>query len=235
MKGAVRSLLVTALVVTAALPAAADWLVTREGAKVETRGKWEVKGRVVVFTRPDGSLASLRLTETDLEASRKLTARGGQVEETTIASRPEEATPRKRRVVTDKDVGHSESAAGPAEPAKAKSDPPAPAPAPVIAVANWQREADSGDRHVVITGRVLNSGKAVATDITLSVHVFDESGKRLATVPGTLTAVVLKPGQEGTFRADFPGLFSFAEVKFEAKSSSNLATEPETKGDKGVS
>jgi hypothetical protein len=233
MKGAVRSLFVTALL-AAALPVTADWLVTREGAKVETKGKWEVKGKVVVFTRPDGGLASLRLTEVDLDASRKLTARGGQVEETTIASRPQEGTARKRRAVTDKDVGHGEAAS----PASPKSDTKtdkadAKSATPGIAVANWQREADAADGHVVITGRVANSGTSVATGIELSVHVFDETGKRLATVPGSLTATALKPGQEGTFRADFPGLFAFSQVKFDVKSSANLATAPEPKGGAG--
>jgi len=47
-----RALRLTALVLALALPAAAraDWLVTTEGGRVETRGPWEVKGKLVVFT-----------------------------------------------------------------------------------------------------------------------------------------------------------------------------------------
>src|SRR3954449_11180111 len=55
-------------------PARADWLVTREGGRVETKGPWQVKGKLVVFARAgDGSLASLRATEVDLDASAKAT------------------------------------------------------------------------------------------------------------------------------------------------------------------
>ncbi len=50
-------------------PAPADWLVTREGHRIETDGSWKVKGRIVVYTDPGGTLSSLRLGEVDLEAS----------------------------------------------------------------------------------------------------------------------------------------------------------------------
>ncbi len=48
---------------------AADWLVTQEGARVETKGPWKVKGRTVVFTSSKGRLSSMRLAEVDLDAS----------------------------------------------------------------------------------------------------------------------------------------------------------------------
>ncbi len=41
-------------------PAAADWIVTTDGERIETRGPWEVKGRLVVMTLADGELASMR-------------------------------------------------------------------------------------------------------------------------------------------------------------------------------
>ncbi len=49
--------------------ASADVLVTKEGARVETQGPWEVRGRQVIFTTPKGVLSSMRLAEVDLEAS----------------------------------------------------------------------------------------------------------------------------------------------------------------------
>ncbi len=51
------------------LPAAAEWLVTRDGHRIETDGPWQVKGRVVVYTDAKGTLSSIRLDEIDLEAS----------------------------------------------------------------------------------------------------------------------------------------------------------------------
>jgi len=73
--GIVPGLLALALSAAAALPAHADWLVTHEGGQVETKGPWQTKGKLVVFTRADdGALASLRASEVDLDASAKLTA-----------------------------------------------------------------------------------------------------------------------------------------------------------------
>lgn len=54
-------------------PAAADWLVLTDGTRVETRGGWEEREHLVVFTSADGKLTSLRATEVDLEASHRLT------------------------------------------------------------------------------------------------------------------------------------------------------------------
>ncbi len=48
-------------------PAAADWLVTKDGARIETEGPWKTKGAMVVFTSAKGTLSSLRLDEIDLE------------------------------------------------------------------------------------------------------------------------------------------------------------------------
>jgi glutaredoxin len=59
-----------ALIVASSLPAAADWLVTRDAHRIETRGPWKVKGRTVVYTDVKGTLSSLRLDEVDLEASK---------------------------------------------------------------------------------------------------------------------------------------------------------------------
>ncbi len=44
----------------------------RDGSRVETKGPYEVKGRRVLFSDPQGRLSSLRLDEVDLEASRRL-------------------------------------------------------------------------------------------------------------------------------------------------------------------
>ena len=47
-----------------AAPAAADWLVTRDGGRVETKGPWKVKGKLVVFTRAAETAASSWSTRT---------------------------------------------------------------------------------------------------------------------------------------------------------------------------
>ncbi len=82
----------------------ADWLVTRAGERIETRGGWEVKGRMVVFTQPSGTLSSIRLSEVDLDASAAATA-----EAAASAARPAAPAPppprKPTRVITTDDVG----------------------------------------------------------------------------------------------------------------------------------
>ena len=80
--------LLLAVLLFIAGPAAADWLVTREGASVETRGAWRQEGRLMVFTLADGTLASLRLDEVDLEASRQATEGASQPAAAPPAGKP---------------------------------------------------------------------------------------------------------------------------------------------------
>jgi len=229
-----RALAAAALLASAvamAPPAAADWLVTRAGSRIETRGPWQVKGKLVVFTQLDGSLASLRLSEVDLAASR-------EPRPAAAAPRRAEAPPRKRISVTDKDMHHAEpaaadAAAAPAKDGAAKADGAAAAGKEKakenesgVTVASWERADVAG--HAVVRGRVRNDGKAAATDISLRIHLFDDAGTRLATTEGTLSATVLMPGQEAVFSADFPEVATFASVKFEPRST-HLAVEAEPK------
>ena len=206
----------------AGLPASADWLVTREGAKVETKGPWQVKGKLVVFHLADGSLSSMRLTEVDLEASRKVTEEAvrAKAEAEAAKNRPVE---RKAPVlvVTDKDVRHVEPSAAPAAGAAGEA-----APAD-LAVAHWDRAPDPGDGHVVITGTLVNSSSTTtATGITLAVVLVDEAGNPVGTGQAVLTSNVLPPGQQSGFRAEFPSVFTFSNLKFEPKSV-KLETAPE--------
>ncbi|HEX9942766.1 MAG TPA: FxLYD domain-containing protein [Thermoanaerobaculia bacterium] len=190
-------------------PAAADWLVTREGQRVETRGAWQVKGKLVVFRAARGELSSLRLAEVDLEASRRATdeaERARQAAEEARRRGPEKKAP--VLVLTDDKVRHVEPA-GPAALTPARE-------APKLAV-SWERSADPQDGHVVITGALRNDASADATEITLSVQLLDASGNAAATGQAELTATALSPGQQSGFRVEFPGVSSFTDVKFDPK------------------
>ena len=68
-------LLFAAALLLLATTAAADWLVTRGGAEIETRGAWSVEGEKVVYTTTAGREASLDLANVDLEASEELTVK----------------------------------------------------------------------------------------------------------------------------------------------------------------
>ena len=84
-----------------ALPVAADWLITREGDRIETLGPWKVQGKRVVFTLPDGTLSSLRVADVDFPASEKATA---PVQDAPMVPDPASAEPRKPRTVLTNDT-----------------------------------------------------------------------------------------------------------------------------------
>ena len=73
----------------AAAPAAADWLVMKDGGRIETKGPWSVEGRRVLFTQPNGTLSVLRAEEVDLDQSAAVTA--AEVEAARKAAEPEPA------------------------------------------------------------------------------------------------------------------------------------------------
>jgi hypothetical protein len=206
-------------------PAAADWLVTREGARLETRGPWQEKGKLVVFQGTDGKLASLRLSDVDLAASRQATAEATEAERarTEAAAAPAAPVPKRKSVasITDKDVAHPAPAAGaetedPAKDAKkdAAAEPPKDRKAD-LSVTDWKRSEAGADGHVLITGTVHNDSGATVTDVRLGVQLFDETGKLLADVPAVLTATALLANQQAGFRAEATDLFTFATAKFE--------------------
>lgn len=56
--------------------AAADWLVTRDGRRIETQGRWQMKGKAVIFTQADGRIDQLPRDYIDFEASER--ARRGE-------------------------------------------------------------------------------------------------------------------------------------------------------------
>jgi hypothetical protein len=215
-------LCLTAAFGPAAPPAGADWLVTREGGRVETRGAWEVKGRLVVFRAADGNLSSLRLADVNLDASRKATAEAGQARAGEAPPRP----PARRPVVlsiTDKDVRQAAPAAKPPggdpKSPETPADPPASAPSG-LGVATWQRSLDGTGGSVVVTGTVRNGSPGTAGDIKLTVILYDEAGAPLRAVPAALTATALPPGEQAEFRAEFPDVFGFASIRFDLKSPS---------------
>jgi glutaredoxin len=55
------------------IPAAADWLVTRDGQRIETEGRWQMKGKAVLFTQVDGRVDQLPRDYIDFEASHRAT------------------------------------------------------------------------------------------------------------------------------------------------------------------
>lgn len=201
------------LVGMAAAPAAADWLVTRDGSRIETRGPWELKGKLVVFTAANGTLSSLRLSEVDLEASEAAT---NAAKAPPPDSEPEPAPPEDKEpvlVITDADV-----------PKARKREPQAPSAAeegeaeaaePQVTVVSWTEVNEPGSFDVRIFGTLRNDTGEVATDLDVMVRLLSSDGALLSQQPARLQSRNLAPGATTNFRAVFPGVYSFSSVAFE--------------------
>lgn len=204
-----------------ALPAQADWLVTREGARVETRGAWTVKGKLVVFHTAAGKLSSLRVADVDLDASRRVTEEAVAAQ-AQAAAEPEKAPERKKavRVITDKDVRPAgqpaEEPDGEAEGEETAAAAPAgPTSGPGLVIEGWTQGSDPKDDHVVVTGTLQNASGSTSADTKLRILIFDDTGAQIASSQAALKKSALTPGERTEFKADFPGYFSFATIKFE--------------------
>ncbi|HEX4960129.1 MAG TPA: FxLYD domain-containing protein [Thermoanaerobaculia bacterium] len=217
-----------ALLLLAAAPSSADWLVTQAGGRVETKGHWQVKGKLVVFTQQaDGSLASLRLADVDLPASDKATAEAeeAKAQKATAAATPEPAR-KKLAVLTDDTIVHAKKPAPPADEASGdkdkkdkaadKKDQPAKAEGPV-SVATWKRADLPGGAGIEIQGTLQNTSDKIAGNAGVEVQLFNEAGERVGTALGALALPSIEPKGTTTFRASFPGVFTFAQIKFETR------------------
>jgi hypothetical protein len=236
---------VLGLLGAAVSPAAADWLVTREGGRIETRGAWEVKGRSVVFQAIDGSLSSVRAADVDLEASRRLTGEAARQGSAAPAAPARPVQRKSVRSFTDKDfrstapqpalapdaADAAENAAPAAAPASASASTPTGSPEKpeILQVSNWDRSTDPDGGWVVITGVLRNAAQASATNIRLTVSLQDENGSLVQSSVADVSTSALMPGEQAGFRAAFPGVFSFSDVRFESESLNlRIGASPET-------
>jgi hypothetical protein len=200
------------LLLIAVSPAGADWLVTRAGGRVETRGAWQVKGKLVVFTQADGSLSSLRLADVDLEASRKATD-----EAKAQAGKPAPEPVKKKLVVlTDKDFRKAAAPAAAAVPVQ-PAEPGQPASSGPVAVSSWKRVDLPDNGGLEVQGTLHNTTDDVVVNAAVEVQLYNEAGEQVGTAPGILSTSAIQPKATADFRARFPGVFTFADVKFEAQ------------------
>jgi hypothetical protein len=184
-----------------------------------------VKGKLVIFHRSDDSLSSLRLADVDLEASAKATAGAQAKKEAPPAPQPAQ---KKLAVLTDKDFRRP-AAPPPTEPAaedaKPEKDQPAKPPQ-VVTVTSWERF--SQDNGLLIKGSLQNNSDEIAAGVGVEVQLYDEAGSRLAAAHGVPGTASIPPRGMVEFRASFPGVFSFAEARFETKGFRlNLSPAPE--------
>jgi hypothetical protein len=223
VRGAALGLLVLG---AAALPSRADWLVTREGGRVETKGSWQVKGKLVVFTRAaDSGLASLRLAEVDLDASTRATSEAKVQSE---APPPPEPPKKKLAVLTDKDF---KKPAPPDEAGKAGDDKPVASNGPV-SVTSWKRV--DGDNGVSLEGTLNNTTNSMIVNASVEIELYNEAGDRVGTSEALLTSTSVQPNGTVNFRANFPGVFTFSDAKFKPSGMPLDMNPPAEKKDDGA-
>jgi hypothetical protein len=209
----------------ATLPVRADWLVTRDGGRVETKGTWQMKGKLVVFTRAaDGALASLRASEVDLDASAKATADAKVKSE---APPPPEPEHKKIAVLTDKDFRR------PTPPGEGDApEKGAPAKSGPLAVSNWKKLDIPSGEGIAIEGQIHNTTKDMMINASVDVQLFNEAGERVGTAQGLLTSTSVQPDGSVSFRANFPGVFTFTDAKFQVNGLPLTFSSPPADGDK---
>jgi hypothetical protein len=215
--------LVLALLMTlTALPATADWLVTLGGDPVETDGAWEIKGKLIVFTLPGGTLSSMRLADVDLDASERLTA---DEHLTASGRRPPKAEPERREavlVLTDSDVGHvdarltgsMEQRQQVAAEAREQTKGTAAATNGGLSVVDWNQTFDDGIEGVVVTGRLQNRSRGTRAEVTVQVILYRTDGRLAGRAPATLEDTVLSGGEATSLKATFPGILGFDRPEF---------------------
>jgi hypothetical protein len=202
-------------------PVRADWLVTRDGGRIETKGPWKVDGKRVVFSALDGTLSSLRMVEVDLDASRQATAADAAEAKAPAAPLPARKSV---RVLTDKDFSHpAPPAAAPDAAAGERSVTQDPASgADVLAgpvqLVDWNQRYNQEEKQMEITGSVRNAGTDIAAAVSVVVRLFDDRNQPLAERQASLNTRSLKAGQDTSFSATFPGVMFFGSAKFEIKS-----------------
>lgn len=223
-----RAFLALALL-ACAVPAAlgADWIVTRQGERFEVRGAPQLKGKLVVFTLPDGSLSSMRADRVDFDASKRATEQAKKAAEAPPAA--EAVKPRHKAliVLTDKDfkkplpAGASDAAAVEAKPAKGKDGkdvPPQDLPSSAE-VASWERVPASQSKAdgLEIVGMVHNASTNYLTGVIVAAQLFDDTGALIGRFPATVENQVLRPNESSKFNLVAKGTFAFAAIRWETQ------------------
>ena len=213
-------------------PLRADWIVTRQGERFEIQGTWQLKGKLVVFTLPNGTLSSMRADRVDLDASKQATA---QAKQQAAAPPPAaKAEPKRKAVIvlTDKDFKKPlPEAAAPASDANAagaaggkpgaKDNPPPATGAPsAVKVVSWERVPanESKVNGVEITGTVRNTSQDNLTEVTLVAALFDAGGTLIGRFPAVVDNQQLPPTESSKFHLVANGVVAFAAIRWETTS-----------------
>ena len=207
-------------------PARADWLVTRDGARLETKGAWKVDGRRVLFTLPNGTLSTVRTDEVDLDQSALVTtqAQGGPGDAGS-RSLKEKKEPVLR--LTEKDIPPVSAARNggrgnrgrwrrPANrgPPRRRGEKTKPRRSRCI---SWEKTENATGDGLEIFGTIKNGSANIITTPTLLVAIYDADGGLLVDQQWRCQFAADSARQDGELPGAFPGVPDFASVKFDAQ------------------
>lgn len=203
----------------------ADWIVTHNGERFEIKGTWQVKGKLVIFNLPDGTLSSMRASLVDVDASRLATE---QAKKDAAAPPPAADDGKSKRksviVLTDKDFQKTPAVApddaGATKDAKDAKDAKDKAPSrDAVEIVNWDRvpATESKADGVELAGLVRNASQNYFTELTVVASLYDETGNIVARVPATVDTPGLGPSESSRFHLVASGVFAFSTIKFDTQ------------------
>lgn len=199
--------------------ARADWLVMKDGTRVETDGAWTERGRLLVFTDTSGNLVSLRASDVDLEASYAATAAAVVAAEEPPAPAPEPKRPSVMKI-TDDDVGHLDPEEEENSTSSDATDPDAPSTeSAYVRVSAWDRlDMASGDG-TQIRATLTNTSQSTVVGLQVTVTIFDDQGAIITNGTGRVSANGLAPQESAEMVVDFPDVYDFTAVDFDIRQS----------------
>jgi len=224
-------------------PLHADWIVTRQGERFEIQGTWQLKGKLVVFTLPNGTLSSMRADRVDLDASKQATVKAKQQAAAPPAAAAK-AEPKRKAVIvlTDKDFKKPlpEGAAPGAPKTAGAADKPAGAaggkdnPSPSKSVPNaaevvkWDRvpASESKAAGAELQGTVRNTSQDILTEVGVVAALYDDNGTLIGRFPAVVDTQQLPPGESSKFHLVANGVFAFAAIHWEITSKGFRSVQP---------
>jgi hypothetical protein len=206
-----RLLLVFLLAGAAALQAGpAEVVVLKGGARIELKKPAERRGDLILLTRADGTLLSVRDSEIDWKATADLrAARAPSKSPSAAVTAPPESPaqaarlgregPRAKVKLTDADVQHV-GEEGSSEAGEKK--PPEQAGGARLEVAEYAQEKSGPN--VIVRGELRNIGGAPALNSRMTVTAMDEKGEKVATAEAGLSNGMIAPGASVSFSVTIP-------------------------------
>jgi hypothetical protein len=224
-------------------PAAyADWIVTRQGERFEIQGTWQLKGKLAVFTLPNGNLSSMRADRIDFDASKQATAQAKKAAEAPPPAADQAKTKRKAIIIlTDKDFKKTPLPEGPADAAAGsaaadakdakkggKNNPPGKDVPSAVEVVGWDRVPanETKANGTELTGTVRNSSQDYLTEVTVVADLFDDNGGLIGRFPAVVDNQQLPPAESSKFHVVANGVFGFASIRWEAQAKGFKGAQP---------